>query len=56
VQAIEQVAARPVPIIFDPDAVKQAQVPIGPWQWEWPVVVTAAQLPGHPLVQPKETS
>jgi hypothetical protein len=56
VLAIEQVAARPKPITIDPaEAVKQVQVPIGPWQWEWPPVVTAAQLPGHPLVQPKET-
>lgn len=56
VEAIEQAASRPKPIVFDPDAVKQVQVPIGPWQWEWPPVVTADQLPGHPLVQPKESA
>lgn len=55
VQAIEQVAARPGLIVIDPETVKQAQVPIGPWQWEWPPVVVPGQLPGHPLVQPKET-
>lgn len=54
VLAIEQAAARPKPIVFDPEAVKQVPAPIGPWQWEWPPVVTAEQLPGHPLVKPKE--
>lgn len=56
VQAIEQVASRPKPIAFDPEAVKQVQVPIGPWQWEWPTVITAGDLPGHPLVRPKENA
>lgn len=55
--AIEQVATRPKPIVIDPaDAVKQVQVPVGPWRWEWPPVVTAGQLPGHPLVKPGEPS
>ena len=57
VEAIARVAARPKLIVIDPaEAVKQVQVPVGPWQWEWPPVVTADQLPGHPLVKPGEPS
>lgn len=52
VLAIEKVATQPKPLVFDPDAVKLAPAPIGPWLWEWPPVVTADQLPGHPLVNP----
>jgi hypothetical protein len=54
VEAIEHVATRPKPIVFDPDAAKQ--VPGPAWlRWSWDASITPAELSGHPLVKPKES-